>query len=113
MFWRKLWNKLSRKKAPPPPRHPRNDMAPDPETVEYWVATLTARLARLQGFHELDAPDTIVAAEHRLIGQAIERLGPGRALSVMREWRELQRLIDPEAAAKRRTTAGRRYAQPN
>jgi hypothetical protein len=114
MFWNNLWRKLSKKKTAT--RRPRNlpaEEAQEPTSIEYWVARLTARLARMQRFRELDAPATIVAAEHRLIDQAVARLGPGRALSIMREWRELQRVIDPEAASKRPTTESRRYAEPN
>ncbi len=114
MFWKNLWRKLSETKSAS--RRPRNqpvEEAQEPTSVEYWVARLTARLARMQRFRELDAPATIVAAEQRLIDQAIARLGPGRALSIMREWRELQRVIDPEAASKRPSAERRRYAEPN
>jgi hypothetical protein len=114
MFLKNLWRKLSKKKSPT--RRPHTlpvKETQEPTSVEYWVARLTARLARMQRFRELDAPATIVAAEQRLIDQAIARLGPGRALSIMREWRELQRVIDPEAASKRPTTERRRYAEPN
>jgi hypothetical protein len=119
MFWKDFWRRLSKKKPAAPPSGPLPSPkvvdieAEEPASVEYWVDRLTTRLARLQRFRELDAPATFIEAELRLVDKAIARLGPGRTLSVMREWRELQRVIDPEAAAKRPSTAGRRYVEPN
>src|SRR5271155_12937 len=99
MFWKDFWTRLSKKKPAPPPSRPRSrpkvaDIEEEPTSVEYWVDRLTTRLARLQRFRELDAPATFIEAELRLVDKAIARLGPGRTLSIMREWRDLQRVID-------------------
>src|SRR5271154_6493049 len=104
MFWKTLWRKLSKdKSAPPSPRAPSRTHsgtlkevdveADETTTVEYWVKKLTMRLARLHRFRELDAPSIIIEAELELVDQAIQRVGPKRALSVMRQWRELHRLV--------------------
>jgi hypothetical protein len=124
MFWKTLWRKLSKERsAPPSPRatsrtHSRTllevEVEPDEtSTVEYWVKKLTMRLARLHRFRELDAPSIIIEAELELVDQAIQRVGPKRALSVMRQWRELHRVVDPETAAQHPSTRARRYVEPN
>jgi hypothetical protein len=124
MFWRTLWRKLSKERSalpslPAPSRtHSETLMeadvaADETTTVEYWVKKLTMRLARLHRFRELDAPGVIIEAELELVDQAIQRVGAKRALSVMRQWRELHRVVDPETAAQHPSTRARRYAQPN
>ena len=109
MFWKSVWRKLSSKKDPPAAAlAPKID---ETASVEYWVDRLTTRMARLQRFRERDAPALCIEAELHMIDQAVAHLGPERALSVMRQWRELQRVIDPEAAKRRSSEVS--HVEPN
>jgi hypothetical protein len=62
----------------------------EPSDPAFWVEKLAERLARMQKFVELNAPELVVEQERQLIRRAIEKLPPAQALSVMRGWPKLR-----------------------
>ena len=57
----------------------------DAEPVDgaYWIDKLTKRVARLHRLAELDAPTVIIDNEKRMVREAIAKLPPAQALSVL------------------------------
>jgi hypothetical protein len=62
----------------------------EPTDPAFWVVRLAERLARMQKFVELNAPEIVMENERQLIQRAIEKLPPTQALSVMRGWPKLR-----------------------
>jgi hypothetical protein len=74
----------------------------DAEPVDgaYWIDKLTKRVARLHRLAELDAPTVIIDNEKRMVREAIAKLPPAQALSVLASWSELSTGLNPQAGER-------------
>ena len=74
---------------PRPPRKPRPKILDEPRDSAFWMKRLAKCYARLARLEELDAPETIIENEQRMIRETIALLSPPDALAVMRSWPQL------------------------
>ena len=74
---------------PRPPRKPRPKVFDEPRDSAFWMRRLAKYYARLARLQEMQAPETIIENERRMIRETIALLSPADALAVMRSWKEL------------------------
>ena len=72
---------------------------------KYWMRRLAQRLSRLERLVGLDAPETIVDYERKLVRDAIAELDPSDAKAVLAAWPLAAGYLEPRGAQK---TAGKR-----
>jgi hypothetical protein len=89
-----VWNEYKQKQQEKRARA----LEQDAEAIDgaYWIDKLTKRVARLHRLEDLDAPTVIIDNEKRMIREAIARLPPAQALSVLTSWSELSTGMDPQ-----------------
>ena len=80
---------------------------------KYWMRRLTERLARLERLVGLDAPETIIDNERRLVRAAIAELQKSDADAVLAAWPTAVRHLEPPQERREARRQGRGTDKPN
>jgi hypothetical protein len=96
--WKQLQDENAAKATPRKPRAPRR------EGRKQWMRRLSERLARLERLVSLDAPETIVDMERKLVRDAIAELQPSDARAVLAAWPRGARLFEERSVTEESTT---------
>jgi len=97
--WRfAVWTEYKRKQRD---KSARAQQDAEPIDGAYWIDKLTKRVARLHRLAELDAPTVIIDNEKRMVREAIAKLPPTQALSVLASWSELSSGLSPQGEKRK------------
>ena len=92
---------------------PRTKPKPRVPGRKYWMRRLAERLARLERFVGLDAPEIIIENERRLVRNAIAELEKSDADAVLAAWPTAVRHLDPPEIRREARKQGRGTDKPN